>query len=335
MQPAGQDQDTRKQALERWASQQLGEPVSGVPASADASFRRYFRFQLADRTVIGMDAPPEKEDSRPFVDVDRRLAAAGVHVPEVIAADLEQGFLLLGDMGTQTWLQVLTPENADEHFRRAIETLLHVQQADATGLPEYDEALLRRELELFPEWYLRKHLGRDVNAELRAELDRTFDLLVESALAQERVFVHRDFMPRNLMDSEPDPGVIDFQDAVLGPVSYDPICLFRDAFVSWPTAHVDRWLEQYWQRACETGLPVPKLFEDFLRDCDLMGAQRHLKVIGIFARICHRDGKPHYVEDVPRFFHYLREVIRRRPELEPLANVLKQIGELSGPGGVN
>lgn len=324
MQPGN---DVRKEALEQWVSEQVGRPVRGVPASADASFRRYFRFDLGDRTLIGMDAPPEKEDCRPFIRVAGLFGDAGVHVPHIIASDLKQGFLLLPDLGTETWLTVLNADNADTLFNKAMDALVRIQRISQPNvLPVYDEALLRRELELFPEWYLGRHLGLVVGDGLRARLDQVFDLLVSRALAQKQVYVHRDFMPRNLMDSDPNPGVIDFQDAVYGPVSYDITSLFKDAFISWPEERVLGWLEQYWQKARAAGVPVPASLEEFLHDCDLMGAQRHLKVIGIFARICHRDGKPKYLEDVPRFFAYLRTVIARRPELAVLGDILDGIG---------
>lgn len=326
MQPAPAP-DPRREALEEWVSAQVGETVSGTPASADASFRRYFRFHLPDRTLIAMDAPPEREDCAPFVAIAARLHEAGLHVPRVLAQDLARGFLLLDDLGTRTWLEVLGPDNADILFNKAIPVLVRMQQVDAAGLPRYDEALLRRELALFPEWYLGRHLGLTPDGALAAALERVFDLLVAHALAQPQVFVHRDFMPRNLMVSDPDPGVLDFQDAVLGPISYDPICLFKDAFLSWPEDDVARWLEQYRRQGRAAGLPLPATGADFLRDCDLMGAHRHLKVIGIFARIAHRDGKPKYLADVPRFFAYLRTVIARRPELAPLGDVLEHIGE--------
>ncbi|MDF1782081.1 MAG: phosphotransferase [Alcanivoracaceae bacterium] len=318
--------DRRKLALEEWVGQQVGREVVGEPASADASFRRYFRFDVGDRTLIGMDAPPDKEDCRPFIHVAGLLADAGVNAPHIIAQDLAQGFLLLPDMGTQTWLTLLNSENADTLFNKAIDALIQIQRVSRPNvLPVYDEALLRRELELFPEWYLQRHLGLSVDGALREQLDGIFDVLVRRALAQSSVYVHRDFMPRNLMDSDPNPGVIDFQDAVYGPISYDPICLFKDAFISWPEDQVLRWLECYWQKGRAAQLPLPSKFEDFLHDCDLMGAQRHLKVIGIFARICHRDGKPKYLEDVPRFFAYLQTVIDRRPELAALGELLKSL----------
>lgn len=318
--------DLRKQALDKWVSAHLGATLEGVPASADASFRRYFRYEYAGQTLVAMDAPPEQEDCRPFIDVAGRLKDAGVHVPDILLQDLAHGFLLLSDMGTQTWLKALTEVNADDWYAAAIDTLITMQLHTRTeGLPKYDEALLQRELELFPQWYLFRHRDMVITGELRQRLDKVFDLLINAALAQPKVFVHRDYMPRNLMVSEPNPGVIDFQDAVAGPITYDVISLFKDAFLSWPDERVQGWLRQYHQKALTAGLPVPEAFDDFLRDCDLMGAQRHIKVIGIFARICHRDGKPTYLGDVPRFFAYLRTVIARRPELADLQWVLDEI----------
>ena len=315
--------DSRKLALDAWVSGCLGEPVTGTLASSDASFRRYFRFSAAGRSCIGMDAPPEHEDCRPFVKVAELLSSAGVNVPEIYAQDLTQGFLLLSDMGTRTWLEVLDESNASRHFSQAIDALIRIQAASWPGvLPDYDEALLRRELALFPHWYVQRHLGMVLPAAQSAALEEVNERLVAHMLNQPRVFVHRDYMPRNLMDTSPNPGVIDFQDAVYGPVSYDPICLFRDAFLSWPDASVTLWLRQYHERARDAGIPVPACFDTFLHDCDLTGAQRHLKVIGIFSRIYHRDGKDHYVQDVPRFLGYLRQAIARRAELAPLRDVL-------------
>ena len=324
MQPEKGNSDIRRRALDQWVGDWLGAPVSGEVASADASFRRYFRYRHGGRTLVAMDAPPEQEDCRPFVDVAGRLARAGVAVPEILHQDLEQGFLLLTDMGRETWLTALDGGNADAWFDAALETLITQQRfADTRGLPEYDRALLRRELDLFPHWYLGEHRGLRLDGDTTGRLDAVFETLIESALTQPRVFVHRDFMPRNLMVSDPNPGVIDFQDAVAGPISYDLISLFKDAFLSWPEARVLEWLRDYHRRAAAAGLPVPAAFDDLLRWCDLMGAQRHLKVIGIFARIRHRDGKPKYLEDAPRFFAYLRTVIARRPdELGDLGRLL-------------
>ena len=273
-----------------------------------------------------MDAPPPQEDCRPFVAVAGLLAQEGVNVPTILAQDLSRGFILLQDLGRDTYLDVLDDGNADTLFDDAIQALLRIQLASRAGvLPEYDEALLRRELELFPEWYLGQHLNWDIDTELRAGLDQLFEALIQRALAQGRVYVHRDYMPRNLMLTEPNPGIIDFQDAVYGPISYDPVCLFKDAFISWPEDRVGRWLQQYWRRAQQAGLPVPASFDSFRKDCELMGAQRHLKVIGIFARICHRDGKPAYLEDVPRFIRYLGQVAPRHPELAPLQPILDRL----------
>ena len=318
--------DPRKVALDQWVCTYLGASVAGEPASADASFRRYFRYQHDGRSLIAMDAPPAQEDCRPFIDVAQRLQRAGLHVPEIVHQDLDQGFLLLTDMGNETWLTALNENNADAWYSAAIDTLICQQlHTDVSGLPVYDDALLQRELELFPQWYLFRHREKVVTGELRQRLDRVFHALIESALAQPQVFVHRDYMPRNLMVSDPNPGVLDFQDAVAGPISYDVISLFKDAFISWPEARVLGWLREYFDKATVAGLPVPADFDTFLRHCDLMGAQRHLKVIGIFARICHRDGKPKYLGDVSRFFAYLRTVIARRPELADLEWILDQL----------
>ncbi len=330
--------DARQQQLEQWLSNTYGRELSGVSASSDASFRRYFRYQLNGQSLVAMDAPPATEDCRPFVQIAHMLSKAGVVVPEIVAEDLEQGFLLLSDLGRDTYLQVMLAEDfelsrADALFSRAIESLLLMQQIDAEKvLPSYDETLLRRELMLFPEWYLQRHLAMDLtgefDGELQSLLNELFDVLITQVLAQQKCFVHRDFMPRNLMAADSDlapAGVLDFQDAVYGPISYDPICLFKDAFISWPEAKVEQWLKQYWQQAKTLELPVPDTFEAFYRDCDYMGAHRHLKVIGIFARICHRDGKPHYLKDVPRFFAYLKAVAERRPELSALAKILTKL----------
>ena len=298
--------------------------ASLVAASSDASFRRYFRWQAADRSLIVMDAPPPQENCRPFVAVAETLAAAGIHVPQILAADLDRGFLLLSDLGRQTYLDVIDEHNAEGLFADAIEALLTMQvNAAPAGLPTYDEALLRRELQLFPEWYVQRHLGHRFTAAEQALWDSTSRLLIDAALAQPKVLVHRDYMPRNLMISQPNPGVLDFQDAVSGPVTYDITSLFKDAFISWPSAQVHAWLQRYWEQARARGVPVQDSFDAFHRASDLMGAQRHLKVIGIFARICHRDGKPRYLSDVPRFFAYLDEVMSRRPEMADLATLLQ------------
>ena len=336
--PQAKGEDVRLNALQDWFLRQgphlaarlnLPQLPDGdwQAAGSDASFRRYFRWRAQGLRLVLMDAPPPGEDCRPFVRMAQMLGAAGLNVPQVVAQDVQQGFLVLTDLGEQTWLQVLDADNADRMFAKALDTLVRIQRIDVAGsnLPVYDEALLRRELQLFPDWYVRHALGLELDAHQQVWWQQGCDLLVQAALAQPRVLVHRDYMPRNLMVSEPEPGVLDFQDAVLGPVSYDVISLFKDAFLSWPEERVHGWLGQYRDRAAAAGLPVPASFAQFARDCDWMGLQRHLKVIGIFARICHRDGKPRYLQDVPRFFAYVRPVLARYPELKPLQQLLDSL----------
>jgi aminoglycoside/choline kinase family phosphotransferase len=321
--------DLRRDALVRWLSGQLrGAPFSLTPASEDASFRRYFRARLENGgSFIAMDAPPEKEDCRPFVHIAGLLREAGVHAPEVHAQDLEQGFLLLADLGTRTYLRELGPGNAPELFADATAALLRWQLATRSGvLPPYDEALLRREMQLFPDWYVARHLGLDLQQAQKDTLEQVCALLVKSALAQPRVYVHRDYMPRNLMLSNPNPGVLDFQDAVLGPITYDVVSLFRDAFISWDEERVLDWTVRYWEKAKRAGLPVASDFAEFWRAFEWMGLQRHLKVLGIFARIHYRDGKPKYLADTPRFLTYARAVARRYHALAPLARLLDELG---------
>lgn len=316
--------DERFDTVRQWLAAVLPEPgLQLEPASADASFRRYFRARWDGGSAIVMDAPPAHEDCRPFVKVAGLLHAAGVHAPEVLAQDLERGLLLLSDLGTQTYLDVLDADNADTLFADALAALIRWQRASRPGvLPPYDRALLARELALFPDWYLGRHRGLALAPAERGVLDTAFRRLEDAALAQPQGFVHRDYMPRNLMPSTPNPGVIDFQDAVHGPLAYDVISLFKDAFLSWPEARVEGWLAHYHDAARRAGLPLPADFAAFRRDCDWIGLQRHLKVIGIFARICHRDGKPHYLADVPRFFAYVRDVAARYAEFDPLLDLL-------------
>ncbi|AWA41793.1 aminoglycoside phosphotransferase family protein [Pseudomonas sp. 22105] len=331
------DQDVRLQHLKVWLDEQLATlfadqgwgavpPATLTAASSDASFRRYFRWEGAGRSFVVMDAPPPQENCKPFVDIAFLLAKSGINVPKIYAEDLERGFLLLNDLGNKTYLDVIDSENADALFSDALQALLAFQQLPMVApLPSYDVALLRRELELFPEWYVKRELGVEFDATQQQQWQKVSDLLIDSALAQPKVLVHRDYMPRNLMLSEPNPGVLDFQDAVYGPVTYDVTCLFKDAFLSWPEQRVRGWLESYWQQASALNIPVQPDFEEFLRASDLMGVQRHLKVIGIFARICHRDGKPRYLGDVPRFFSYIEAVIARRPELADLQALLASL----------
>jgi len=274
-----------------------------------------------------MDAPPAQEDCRPFVHVAGLMAEAGMHVPEILAQDIGRGFLLLSDLGSKTYLDALNEgAQPDLLYRDATESLIVWQLASrAAALPAYDEALLRRELSLFPEWYVGRHLGVRLSPDQSDALEQVFRAILANALSQPRVFVHRDYMPRNLMVADPNPGVLDFQDAVFGPISYDVVSLFRDAFISWDEERVLDWTIRYWERARAAGLPVALDFAEFYRDFEWMGLQRHLKVLGIFARIRHRDGKPGYVEDAPRFVEYVRHAAARYGALLPLLKLLDEI----------
>ena len=322
----------RLESLERWLADRFRDKDFALaPASADASFRRYFRVTFASgapRTLIAMDAPPEREDCRPFVHVAGLLAEAGLHAPRVVDQDLARGFLLLDDLGDTTYLATLQADasQADRLFDDATDAIVKWQLASRPGeLPPYDAALLRRELDLFPDWYVAKHLGVTLAPAQAATLERTFALVVASNLAQPKVYVHRDYMPRNLMVCDPNPGILDFQDAVYGPITYDVVCLFKDAFLSWEEERVLDWTIRYWEKARAARLPVDADFGAFFRDLEWMGLQRHLKVAGIFARLAHRDGKRAYLADTPRFIGYIRSVCRRYDALKPLALLLDEL----------
>jgi aminoglycoside/choline kinase family phosphotransferase len=321
--------DDRQLALAAWLRTTLPDgDLRLEPASTDASFRRYFRVLRGDGTTfIAMDAPPEREDSSPFVRVAGLLRDAGLNAPEIKAQDLRQGFLLVTDLGTTSYMsQLRAGRDVDRLFGDATTALVRWQQASHEGvLPAYDEALLRRELALFPDWFVARHLGVDLAPAQREALEKVFRLVLARNLAEPRVFVHRDFMPRNLMVCEPNPGILDFQDAVHGPISYDVACLFRDAFVSWEEERVLDGTIRYWEKARRVGLPVRADFAEFWRDVEWMGLQRHLKVLGIFARLKHRDGKAGYVEDAPRFIGYVRHCVSRYNELSPLARLLDEL----------
>ena len=326
--PALETTDPRLAALSAWLGEQLGE-CTLEPASADASFRRYFRAIHAGGTAIAMDAPPPQEDCRPFIRVAGLLHQAGLNAPTILAADVERGFLLLTDLGRRTYLEVIGAADVEALMIDAIDALVRWQAVSRPAvLPPYDEALLGRELDLFADWYVGRHLGHEFTPAQAGTWQTLRGQLIERALAQPRVFVHRDYMPRNLMPANgapAGPGILDFQDAVYGPVSYDPASLLRDAFVSWPQELEQRWLRAYWQRARAAGVPVPERFDDFGTDCDFMGAQRHLKVLGIFARLNYRDGKPRYLAEAPRFVAYIEAAAARTPALAPLADLLAQL----------
>lgn len=320
--------DERLAALRRWTGQVLGTVPDLAPASADASFRRYFRLSgPAGATLIAMDAPPEHEDTARFVAVAEIMRAAGLHVPLVHRADPEQGFALLADLGTHTYLDAIGPGNADQLIDSALDALVRLQAATQPGaLPPYDAVVLQRELDLFPDWYVGRHLGRDPGAAWRDAWRGLRERLVSTALAQPRVYVHRDYILRNLMISDPLPGVIDFQDALVGPIAYDVLTLFRDAFHSWDEAWIERKIVHYLSLGREAGLPLPTEDAVFMRWFDLIGVQRHLKVAGIFARLAHRDGKEGYLAEVPRFLGYLRAIAPHYPESEALIPLLDEVG---------
>ena len=322
----------RKQQLEDWLKINLKQAFTLTTASADASFRRYFRVHLSQQyldslTLIAMDAPPPQEDCTPFVDVAKLLLDAGLNVPKVIAQDLQNGFLLLSDLGDDTYLSQLNQDNALKLYGDATSALIKMQLASkAHDLPPYDEALLTREMQLFPDWYVAKHLNFELNSEQQGWLQQAFDALNKNILAQGQVTVHRDYHSRNLMICQGvnghNPGILDFQDAVYGPITYDLVSLLKDAYIQWDEEQIIDWAVRYWQPAKKAGLPVPDDFSEFYRDFEWMGAQRHIKVLGIFARLYHRDGKDGYLKDMPLVMHYLRKVCERYVELRPMLRLL-------------
>ena len=320
--------DNRQQQLETWLSTALkSAKFTLTTASADASFRRYFRVHVADKTLIAMDAPPTHESCAPFVQVAQLLAEAGLNAPKVLAQDLAQGFLLLSDLGDDTYLSKLNDKTAPELYKNATDALIKMQGISVTGvLPNYDAAMLGREMQLFPDWYVTQHLKTTLTPEQQVVLNNTFKLLSESILAQGQVFVHRDYHSRNLMlTAENNPGILDFQDAVYGAISYDLVSLLKDAYIGWDEEQVIDWAVRYWQPAKKAGLPIPDDFSEFYRDFEWMGAQRHIKVLGIFARLSYRDGKHNYLNDMPIVMAYLRKVCERYVELRPMLRLLNQL----------
>lgn len=322
--------DLRKEQLEAWLNTVLPLGYNALTtASADASFRRYFRVHLdaplnGSSSLIVMDAPPPQEDCKPFVCVAKLFAEAGLHVPTVIAEDIAVGFLLLTDLGDTTYLCQLNNDTAKTLYLDANAALIKLQLASKMDvLPAYDVALLTRELQLFPDWYIAQHLKIELDEKQKEVLTSTFNLLNNNVLAQGQVYVHRDFHARNLMvTAEHNPGILDFQDAVYGPITYDLVSLYKDAYIEWDEEQIIDWLVRYWQSAKKAGLPVNADFSEFYRDFEYMGAQRHLKILGIFARLSHRDGKHGYIKDMPLVMHYLRKVCARYIELKPMLRLL-------------
>lgn len=320
--------DARFEQLQTWLREIVGlREFDIAPASSDASFRRYFRVVHDGRSQIAMDAPPDKEDSAPFVERARAFAALGLNVPRLHEVDLARGFLLLSDLGSIHYLQALDDTTVERLYGDALRALERLQAAPVAGanLPDYDRALLLREMGLFPEWFLGRHLGLELDGRWQEALAAAFAFLADSALAQPRVWVHRDYHSRNLMVTDAEnPGVLDFQDAVLGPCTYDLVSLLRDCYIRWPRERVSMWAEDYRARARAAGLlhdVAPRQFREWF---DLMGVQRHLKAVGIFARLCHRDGKRGYLADIPRTLGYIMEVVPEHGPLRPLHALLRE-----------
>ncbi len=320
-------QDKRLDQLTHWIHQESPNATIEV-ASADASFRRYFRVSNAGKTSIAMDAPPEQEDCTPFIDITQRLRDADVHAPEIIRQDLTQGFLLLEDFGSTPYLDILNSKTANDLYDEALNSLIKIQQASTTGLPEYNDALLQAEMQLMPEWFLQKHLGITPNPEQQKIIERIFNVISTAVLQQPQVFVHRDYHSRNLMQLENNPagniGIIDYQDAVLGPITYDLASLLRDCYIQWPNETIAPWVLGFKQQAEQAGLMQNVPDATFIQWFDYMGLQRHIKVLGIFARLNHRDGKSNYLNDLPLTLHYVMEVANKYPLTRPLVELFNE-----------
>jgi len=320
--------DPRLAALHAWLVNQLGTNAFEItPASADASFRRYFRIRQQNASWIAMDAPPAQEDSAPFVDVTRRLEAVGLRVPHIAVADLENGFLLLDDLGQQPYLSALDTTTVESLYGDALDALARMQTADPTGLPHYDHALLWREMSLFPDWLLARQHNLVLSDENWQTLDSVCEALAQAALEQPHCFVHRDYHSRNLMVVAVDnPGILDYQDAVFGPITYDLVSLLRDCYIAWPRERVNHWALDYRDRLIAAGHLERITDSEFLRWLDLMGIQRHLKASGIFARLYHRDGKAGYLADIPRTLQYILASAPRYAETAKLIPLLREHG---------
>lgn len=321
-----QTDQQRMQALQAWLGSLCGHSFSDIqPASSDASFRRYFRVNdsVTNKSFVVMDAPPDKEDCSPFIYITRLLREAGVNAPAIHQMNQQQGFLLLDDLGNRPYLDYLNDDTADELYADALSAMVNMQHIEqATELPLYDQQRLQDEMNLFEAWYLNKHLEIKLDSQQKASLQHVFNILIQSAQEQPQVFVHRDYHSRNLMLlEENNPGVIDYQDAVIGPLTYDLVSLFKDCYVEWPREKVEAWLDSY---LVQTDLPVDFDRSQFIRWFDLMGVQRHLKVLGIFSRLNYRDGKPQYLNDLPLTLKYVVDASNRYDELSPLLNLLQE-----------
>jgi aminoglycoside/choline kinase family phosphotransferase len=325
----------RLEALQSWLRDELKFGAFTIaPASSDASFRRYFRVSGGGRSRIVMDAPPDKEDCGPFIAVATALADLGLNVPVILEADLKRGFVLMSDLGSEHYLQALTERSAERLYGDALRALQLLQTASVedAGIPDYDRALLLREMALFRDWYLKSHLQVALSEAVDETLEQTFALLADEALSQPRVWVHRDYHSRNLMVTATDnPGILDFQDAVIGPVTYDPVSLLRDCYVRWPHERVMQWLRDFMAQSRANGILSGVDERQFIRWFDLMGVQRHLKAAGIFARLNYRDGKPGYLRDIPRTLGYVAEVSAHYPELNPLRKLLEELTPVQAP----
>jgi len=317
--------DPRFEQLQTWLRTVAGiHQYEIAPASADASFRRYFRVRYDATSRIVMDAPPAQEDCHPFIHVSSLMAGIGLHVPVVLRQDLQQGFLLLTDLGERMYLPALNEHSVENLYHDAMQALLRLQAHGPADLPPYDRRLLMNEMELFRQWYLEHHLAMRLSEHDNVTIDTAFNYLAEAALQQPRVIVHRDYHSRNLMVSDPNPGILDFQDAVIGPVTYDLVSLLRDCYIAWPRQQVEAWVKQYYQQARAEGLLSDVSEPEFLRWFDLMGIQRHLKASGIFARLNYRDGKPGYLKDIPRTLGYVTDVGKDYPALKPFLELVTQ-----------
>lgn len=322
--------DKRLKALTKWINSQFnGMELNLYPASEDASFRRYFRIEVDNHTYIAMDAPPDAEEIQPYIKAAERFAQIGLNVPQVMAVERDQGFALLTDLGRTTYLQCLNESNVERLYGDALAALIVLQTGTFTDpdfFPPYDQALLRSEMELFPQWYVRQHMNARVDRNQQKIIDDTFDRLCRSALEQPRVWVHRDYHSRNLMrTARNNPGILDFQDAVTGPITYDLVSLLRDCYIAWPEERVRAWALGYQSLAIQSGLPLSDNKDQFIAWFDLMGVQRHIKVLGIFARLFHRDGKSHYLNDLPLVWQYLVRVCREYDDLLPFCHMLQDL----------